>query len=116
MVAQYENAQKIGKEQIETSLKAFGAFSKGIQGIAAELADYSKKSFEESTSAFEKLVAAKSLDKAIEIQTDYAKSAYEGFVAESSKLSELYTDLAKEAFKPYEGIFARVQPTTTTSR
>lgn len=116
MAAQYENAQKVGKEQIETSLKAFGAFSKGLQGIAAEIADYTKKSFEESTSTFEKLVSAKSLDKAIEIQTDFAKTAYEGLVAESTKISELYTDLAKETFKPYEGIFARAQASTTTTR
>ncbi len=109
MATQYENAQQYGKEHVETSLKAFGAFSKGLQSIAAELANYSKKSFEEGTATLEKLVAAKSLDKAIEIQTDYAKSAYENFVAESSKIGELYTDLAKEAFKPYEGVFARAQ-------
>ncbi|MGV6874915.1 phasin family protein [Pseudochelatococcus sp. B33] len=112
MAAQYENVQKFGKDQIETSLKAFGAVSKGLQGIAAELADYTKKSFEEGTSALEKLVAAKSLDKAIEIQTDYAKTTYENFVAESTKIGELYTDLAKEAFKPYEGVLARAQSAT----
>lgn len=112
MAAQYENVQKFSKEQIETSLKAFGAVSKSLQGIAAELVDYSKKSFEEGTSALEKLAAAKSLDKAIEVQTDYAKTAYENFIAESTKIGELYTDLAREAFKPYEGVLARAQATT----
>lgn len=111
MTTQYENAQKFGKEHVETSLKAFGAVSKGLQSIAAELADYTKKSFEEGASTFEQLAAAKSLDRAIEIQTGYAKSAYENFVAESTKIGELYTDLAKEVFKPYEGAFARAQAT-----
>ncbi|MGI6245625.1 MAG: phasin family protein [Pseudochelatococcus sp.] len=112
MAAQYEDLQKVGREQIESSLKVFGAFSKGLQGIAAELADYTKRSFEEGTSALEKLAAAKSFDKVIEVQTEYARSSYENFIAESTRIGELYTDLTREAFKPYEGAFARVRPFT----
>jgi hypothetical protein len=44
----------------------------------------------------------------MEVQTDYAKTAYEGFVAQASKLGTLYADLAKESYKPLEGYFARV--------
>ena len=71
--------------------------SKSWQAIAAEMADYSKKSFEQGTAATEKLLGAKSLDKAIEVQSEYVKSAYEGFVAEATKLGELYADLARRA-------------------
>ena len=81
----------------------------GGQAIAVELADYSKKAFEDGSSALEKLLGVKSLDKAIEVQTEYAKTAYEGFVAEATKLGELYTDLAKETYKPFEGMFARAK-------
>jgi hypothetical protein len=49
----------------------------------------------------------RSLDKAIEVQSEYARMAYEGYVAHASKLGELYTNLAKEAFKPYEGLLRR---------
>ena len=52
-------------------------------------------------------MGAKSLDKAMEVQTDYLKSSYEDFVAEATKLSELYTDLAKESYKPFEGVIAK---------
>ena len=65
--------------------------SKSAQAIAAEIADYSKKSFEESTAALEKLFGVKSIEKAIELQTEYAKTAYEGFVAEATKIGEMYT-------------------------
>jgi hypothetical protein len=40
-------------------------------------------------------MGVKSLDKAIEIQTGYVKSAYEGFLAHSTKTRELYTKLAQ---------------------
>ena len=54
-----------------------------------------------------KAVGAKSLEKAMEVQSEYLKSSYEDFVAQSTKLSELYTDLAKEAYKPFEGVMAK---------
>ena len=44
------------------------------------------------------------------MQSEYVKSAYEGFVARTTKLGELYTDLAKETYKPLEGILAKVTP------
>jgi hypothetical protein len=58
----------------------------------------------------EKLFGAKSLDKAIEIQADYAKTAYEGFVAEATKIGELYVDLAKESYKPFEAYMTKATP------
>jgi hypothetical protein len=44
------------------------------------------------------------------VQTEYAKAAYESYVSEVTKLGELYADLAKEAFKPYQSFAARVTP------
>ena len=109
MLENFEDVQKISKANVEATTQAFGTLSKTTQAIAAEMADYSKRSFENSTKAMEKLFGVKSLDKAIEVQTEYAKTAYEGFVAEATKLSTLYTDLAKETYKPFEGVFARAK-------
>ena len=82
----------------------------GFQAIATAYGDYTKKSFEDSRAFVEKLTGAKSLDKAFEMQTEYAKSAYETFVADSQKIAGLYTDLAKQTFKPLEGIVAKFTP------
>jgi hypothetical protein len=110
MLTNFDDFQKLGKENMDVAMKQFGTVSKGWQAIATEFADYSKKSFEEGSAALEKLLGAKSLDKAIEIQSAYAKSAYETFVAEATKMGELYTDLAKESYKPFEGLVAKVTP------
>ena len=61
----------------------------------------------------EKLSGVKSLDNAIEVQTEFAKSAYETFVAESQKIAGLYSDLAKQTFKPFEGLVAKFTPAAT---
>lgn len=108
MVRNIDDVQKLSKDNMDATLKSFGAVSKSLQAITVEIADYSKKVFEQTAVATEKLIGAKSLDKAIEVQTDYAKTAYEGFVAEASRLGELYTDLAKEAYKPFESHFGKV--------
>ena len=110
MIKNFEDVQKIGKDNMDATMKSFGALSKATQAIAAEVADYSKKSFEDGTKVMEKLLGAKSLDKAIEIQTDYAKTAYEGFVAQATKIGELYADLAKETYKPFEAYMVKAAP------
>ena len=106
----FEDVQKFGKESVDASMNAFSTLSKGVQAIAVESVDYSKKAFEDGTAAVEKLFGAKSFEKAVEIQQDYVKGAYEGFVAQATKLGELYVDLAKQAYKPYEGYLAKMTP------
>jgi len=109
MVKSFEDLQQVGKENVDLAVKSFGVVSSKAQAIATEVADYSRKSFEESTAAFEKMLGVKSLDKAIEVQTDYAKTAYEGFVSQANKLGALYADLAKETYKPFEAIAAKAK-------
>jgi hypothetical protein len=107
MVKNIDELQQFGKSNMDATVKSFGSLSNGLQAIAAEMADYSKRVFEQGTAATEKLIGAKSLEKAFEVQSDYVKTAYEGFVAEATKLGELYTDLAKEAYKPFEGQWSK---------
>ena len=108
MVKNIEEVQQLGKENMDAALKSVGAWSKSMQAIAIELADYSKKVFEQGTATAEKLVSAKSLDKAFEVQSDYVKNSYEGFVAQATKIGELYADLAKEAYRPLENQFGKL--------
>ena len=81
-----------------------------MQKMSKDNMDATMKSFEDGTKVMEKLFGAKSLDKAIEIQADYAKTAYEGFVAQATKMSELFVDLAKESYKPFETYMTKVAP------
>jgi hypothetical protein len=67
----------------------------------------SKRSFETGTKTMENLFGAKSPDKAIEVQSEYAKTAYEDYVTHARRLGELYMNLANEAFKPYEGLLRK---------
>ena len=96
--------QKLGQVNVEGYMKGFGELNKSWQTLTAELTDYSKRSFEEGTAAFEKLLTAKSIEQAVEIQTNYAKRAYDEYMAQMTKISTLYTDIAKDAYKPFEKV------------
>jgi phasin family protein len=105
-----EDIQNYGKEQLEQVVTSATGVQSGIQAIATAYGDYTKKSFEDTKAFVEKLSGVKSLDKAIEAQSEFAKSAYETFVADSQKIAGLYGDLAKQAFKPIEGLVAKFTP------
>jgi hypothetical protein len=97
-----EEMQKLGKDSMDVAMTSFGGWTKAAQALAVEVVDYSKKTAECSATAWERLMGAKSLEKAMQVQSDYLRSSYEDFVAEATKLGELYVDLAKEAYKPFE--------------
>src|SRR6266403_1489509 len=78
-----------------------------MQTIANAYSDYTRKSLEETTSFVEKLTGVRSLDKAIEIQAEFARQAYETFVAESQRICGLYSELARQIFKPFAGLLAK---------
>jgi phasin family protein len=105
-----EEIQQYGKEHLETVVASATNVQHGLQAIASSYGDYTKKSFEDTKSFVEKLSGVKSLDKALEVQTEFAKSAYESFVAESQKIAGMYSDLAKQSFKPIEGMVAKFTP------
>jgi hypothetical protein len=107
-----EDMQSYGKEQFETAVATATGVQNQIQAIASAYGDYTKKSYEDTKSFVEKLSGVRSLDKVIEAQNEFAKSAYETFVADSQKIASLYGDLAKQAFKPLEGIVSKFTPAT----
>ena len=97
-----DDFQKLGQQNMDTAMKLFGEWNKGWQAIAAEMTDYTKRSFEESTATFEKLLGARSLEQAVEIQTGFAKRAYDEYMHQMSKIGGMYAEHAKEAYKPVE--------------
>ena len=94
--------QNVGKEGFDAAVRAYSEANKGFQAIAAEVTDYSKTAFEDASRTFQQLVSAKSAEQAFEIQSQYAKKAYDAYIAQVSKLGEMWVDLARETYKPVE--------------
>jgi hypothetical protein len=109
MTATFEDFQKFSKDQIEAFTAASSTLTKGLQEIATESGDYSKKAFAAGTAMYEKLLGARSVESAVQIQTEFAKQAYEGFVAQATRVSDLYTRVASDALKPVTTAYTNIQ-------
>jgi hypothetical protein len=102
MFMSFDEVGQFHTKQLETVSAAAATATKGWQEIASRTTDYAKKSFEKNRLFAEKLAGVTKLDEAVQLQSDFAKAAYEDFVAEATKIGGLYSDLAKQAFKPLD--------------
>ena len=100
MIKSFEDFQTFGKDGFEAYVASATAMTKGFQAIAQEAAEFSRKSFEKNTQAFEQAVSAKSFDKVVELQQAFAKDAYESFVGEVNKIGELYPPPPRKPTSP----------------
>jgi hypothetical protein len=108
---QNSSHQQNDKEQIDTATASDNISPGSFQALATAYGNYTKKSFEDTKSFVEALSSARSFDKAIEIQSEFAKMAYATFVTESQKIAALYGDLAKQSYKPFVGFVTKMTPT-----
>ena len=99
--------QKASKDGFDATLRSFGEANKGFQALVAEMTDYSKKALDDSIHAWEQLLGVKSIDQAVQIQSQYAKRAYDNYMAEMSKLGEMYMAMTRGAYAPVERAVAR---------
>jgi hypothetical protein len=102
-----EEFQRVSKNGFDASVRSFGEVGKGLEAIRASMIDYTNKSFEDGSRAFEQLVGTKSIEQAWEIQSQYAKKAFEAYVAQASKIGEMYVNLARSAYQPAEQAVAK---------
>jgi hypothetical protein len=82
--------------------------SVSLQTIANAYVEYARTSLQESRSLVEKLMAVRSLDRAIELQSEFARGAYTNFVAESQKIYGLYGRWVRQVFRPWEVAAAKL--------
>jgi hypothetical protein len=109
----FENPQKLGNGGVEAAASAASSFARSFQMFAGEATDYSKKSLESGSAFIEKLRGAKSLESAIQIQSEYVKSAYVEFLAYLVKVSNLYCNLFKRGATPNEKAAAKIEGVKT---
>lgn len=102
----YEDATTIGKDALDGAAKSFSVLTSGFQKIAAETSEFTKRSYEESAEVLDQLTRSKSLDRIMELQSDFAKAACQSWMSQATRMGDLCAEIAKEACKPLEGVAA----------
>jgi phasin family protein len=98
----YDKFLGLGKENLEAVVAAATVAGKGAETLHNELYAYSKQSIEDSVAAAKAVMASKSAHEAFEVQTDFAKSAFDHYVSQVTKLNEIFAATAKDAFTPFQ--------------
>jgi hypothetical protein len=94
--------QKAAEGGFEAASRSFSEANRGFQALAAEMMNYSKAAFDDAIRTWEQLIGVKSLEQAIQIQSEYAKRVYENHMAELSKLGEMTVGMVRDASKQVE--------------
>ena len=104
-----DDAKRMGQEAqegvqrgFEATSRSFAEANKGFQALAAEMMNYSKGAFDDAMRTWEQLIGVKSLEQAMQIQSEYAKRVYQNHMAELSKLSQMGIGIMSDASKPVE--------------
>ena len=100
-----EDFQKLSKENIEAYVQASTIVAKGFEQVGKAWMAFSQEALEQSAAAAKALLGAKSVREAVDLQTEFAKTSFDKFVAESTKLSEQTVKTANEAFEPINARF-----------
>ena len=99
-LAQLNELNAHSKKNLEAVIASVTAQAKGAEALGAQAMAYSKKAVEDHVAAAKSLSGAKSVQEVIELQTAYAKSALDAYIAEVSKMSDIVTSSVKDAVKP----------------
>jgi len=111
--AAMEKSAKAGEELTEFTKGNVEAFvtsaktaAKGAETLGQEVAEYGKKSFESASAALKSFATVKSPTELFQLQSEFAKSSFDGAVQEASKLSEAWVKLAGDVFQPLSSRYA----------
>ena len=99
----YDQLFGYGKDTVEAYIKSANAASKAAETLHNEIYSFSKQAIEDQIAAAKTLMGTKSVQEAFELQTDFARSAFDAYVGEMTKLGEIMTASAKETIEPLQG-------------
>ena len=99
----YDQLLGFQKDTVEAYVKAANVAGKGAETLHGEIVAYSKQAIEGSIANAKAVMASKSAHEAFELQSGFAKSAFEAYVAQMTKLGELMVATSKESFAPIQG-------------
>jgi len=105
MTKGFENATTFGQDNIEAVVTSSKIAAKAAEGVNAEIVAFSKKTYEDGMAAAKELSTCKSVSEFVEKQAEFSRATVEGFIAEATKLNEMYAAAAKEALAPLNARF-----------
>jgi hypothetical protein len=107
MLKNIEDFQLLSQQHADLIIKSVRSWNRAVQAMTTQMVNFAARTTDEGATAFESMLAAKSIEEIFEINGRFLKHAYEGGVGECGKIGGVYADMAKDAFAPVERIISR---------
>ena len=105
-----------GKRTFEALSTSAGIAAKAAQTLGAETGAYYKSALEAYAAQAKAITGVRSIQEAVELQSSYAKSSMDAFMAHVSSASELVSSTIKDTVRPLNERATAVAEQFTTAR
>jgi phasin family protein len=95
-----EELTELSKGNVEALVASTKVAARGVESIGQEVAEMSRKSFEDASAALRSFVEVKSPTDLFRLQGEFVRGQFDAFVAESAKMSEAMIKLAGDVAEP----------------
>ena len=106
----------VSKRNLEAVVASISAATRGAEVVGAQAMSYGKTSMEQGVEAAKALSAAKSVQEAVELQTNYARTALETYLSEMNRMSEVVATSVKDSLQPLNERATAVMETIQSTR
>lgn len=96
----YDELADFNKETIEAMIASSNIVAKGVEEFGQEITSYAQKAAEKNIEVAKRLFAVKNMQDALDVQAEWAKLAFDGFLAESAKLQDMSLQVSSKAAEP----------------
>jgi phasin family protein len=98
----YDQFIAFSREMAEAYLKSANAAGKGFESLNAEMFAYARKSVEDSMAVTKAVMSSKTVDEAIQVQSEFGRSIFETYVDQLAKFGDMALATAKVTAEPLQ--------------
>jgi phasin family protein len=97
----FDHLATFNRHNIEAFIRSANVAAKGFELINTEILTFSRQALEDSVAATKAVMSSKSLQEAVEVQSDFAKTAFDTYVGQVSKMGDIVQTVTRGAFEPF---------------
>lgn len=104
------------RQNMEAMVKAANLAARGFEQLNSELLTFSRQAMEDGAAAMKSMMSSKSLQEAVQAQSEYTKSAFDAYVGQMTKLQEIISGMARDASEPLNDRMKAIMETMQAQR
>jgi phasin family protein len=98
----YDEFASMNKSSMDAFVKSSNIMAKGMEDLGKTYFAFAQSAAEQNVAAAKKLMTAKTINDVVDIQSEVARTSFDAWVAEATKMSEMSMKVANEAFEPIQ--------------